>query len=159
MVYFVQMQTVPYLIKIGTTEEDNLALRLNALKSECNNEIVLLMTLKGNFTEERRLHAKFHDICVGGEWFFPSRQLLKFIFDRVSSDKLQLVKKNNFQGLIKFNSSLENDHNNIVKEIKTESRNLEKENEVLYEESKRLLSENIKLEAELRKYKLETEDT
>lgn len=158
MIYFAQIQSTPYLIKIGFTQEDNLFLRIKALKSESKNEVLLLITLKGDRAEEVVFHSKFEDLCVNGEWFFPSRQLLKFISKHIDSNRLQLLKKNDFHNLIDLESSITKDSRNLIEELRNKNRNIEKEANDLYKESKRLLSENIKLEAELRKYKPETRD-
>lgn len=158
MIYFAQIQSTPYLIKIGFTQEDNLSLRIKALKSESKNDILLLITLKGDRSEELKLHFQFEDVCVNGEWFFPSRQLLKFISKHIDSDKLQLLKKNDFHSLIDLESSITKDSHDLIEELRNKNKNLEKEASDLYEESKRLLSENIKLEAELKKLKPETKD-
>lgn len=69
-----------------------------------------------------------------------------------------MIKKNDFYGLIDLKSSVDKDYDDIIKETRNENKNLKKEVNDLYEESKRLLNENIKLEAELKKYKPETRD-
>lgn len=156
MIYFAQMQTMPYLIKIGFTQDDNLFIRTGALKSESKSEILLLMTLEGNRSKEMKFHSKFQDACMAGEWFFPSKRLLEFLSKNSAFDKLHLIKKNELHRLIDFKNAVVKDHHNLIEEIKNQNRNLKKEVDSLYVESKRLLSENIELESELKK-KLKSE--
>ena len=152
MIYFAQVQRIPYLIKMGFTQEENLSSRMSGLKSESGSEIQLLATIPGNQSEEIDLHFRFEEERAKGEWFLPSERLIEFIAKNADPNKVTLIKhsKKPIQNI--KNTFLE------LKNLRYGNRNLQKENSVLYEESKRLLSENIKLEAELRKYKPETKN-
>jgi hypothetical protein len=151
MIYFAQTQVIPYLVKIGLIQEDNLSLRLLALKSECKSELRLLFTLVGNRSEEQKLHSKFQDVRIGGEWFFPSKQLLDFIYKNIEKEKTAIIKKNDFYSLVNFKDSIDKDYDCIIKTIRDENRDCQKDNIELYTEIKRLLSENKALKLELEK--------
>lgn len=75
VVYFVS--NGPKFIKIGTTE--NLALRINALRTASPFNIEIVATLGGGIELERKLHARFARLRHRGEWFRRVGDLAKLL--------------------------------------------------------------------------------
>lgn len=75
-VYFVQA-TRCRLIKIGYSDEP--LVRLRSLRMSGPDELTLLAVKRGDMADERELHATFARFRLHGEWFKPSKRLLRFI--------------------------------------------------------------------------------
>ena len=75
-VYFVQAKKMG-LIKIGYST--NVQKRLGALSTGCPDALELLCVVKGDQKLESKVHQKFAEDRVKGEWFNPSPGLLAFI--------------------------------------------------------------------------------
>lgn len=65
------------LIKIGRT--DRLERRLSQLQNGNHLELRLLGYAHGDTAEEKSLHRRFAAGRIRGEWFRPTRELLRFI--------------------------------------------------------------------------------
>lgn len=76
MIYFIQ-EGRRGTIKIGYTESDP-GSRLRSLRS-CNPSLYLLGTMAGTRIDEARLHYRFQEHRVLGEWFTPTQALVDFI--------------------------------------------------------------------------------
>ncbi len=77
-IYYVQRES-DSLIKIGTTA--NFDDRLLTLKRE-HGTLTVLLTHRGSYTRERRLHARFRSLLAEKrEWFHPGPELLEWIAD------------------------------------------------------------------------------
>lgn len=80
-VYFIQFgATGP--IKIGTAV--NIAMRLSTLQVACPEELRVILTVDGGEYAEERLHARFSELRIRGEWFRPASELLEFV-ERIRS--------------------------------------------------------------------------
>ena len=75
-VYFVQGEFTG-LIKIGFT--NNPKKRWTELGAQASEPIRFLATLKGDMDDEKKLHLRFKQARVHGEWFLPNEELLRFI--------------------------------------------------------------------------------
>lgn len=79
MVYFLQAVNLK-LIKIGYCKDARLDARINAIKTGCPDELILLGFIpKAEITVEYNLHQEFKTFRVRGEWFNPSKKLINFI--------------------------------------------------------------------------------
>lgn len=78
VIYFVQAEELR-LIKIGVCDRPER--RLRELSAMCPDELTVLgVQYCDDFGRlEEQLHAKFADDRVRGEWFLPSRRLLRHI--------------------------------------------------------------------------------
>lgn len=85
MIYFVE---VPYrttrgegaAIKIGYTESfETFNVRLVDLQCGNPHELTVVAIVPGGFAEEARLHAKYAEARLQGEWFRSTRQLRREI--------------------------------------------------------------------------------
>ena len=75
-VYFLQSQTLG-LVKIGSA--NNVARRLDQLRTACPDELRLIAVINGDVEAERQLHKKFARLRVRGEWFHPGEDLMRYI--------------------------------------------------------------------------------
>jgi hypothetical protein len=66
-------------IKIGFALERNLKARLMVLQVFCPFDLTVLATIEGSMIDERRLHDRFADLRIRGEWFQPGPELVAFI--------------------------------------------------------------------------------
>lgn len=80
LVYFVQV-VGGGPIKIGFARPQRMRARMSALQIGSPFELVLLGTLTGGATAERRLHNLFAAHRIRGEWFNPDRSILEFVED------------------------------------------------------------------------------
>lgn len=76
MIYFIQSSDKS--IKIGFTNQNPLA-RLKALQTGSNLELTLLGVINGDKNRELRLHDRFKEFRIRGEWFKNSKELVNFI--------------------------------------------------------------------------------
>ena len=76
MVYFIKVNN---RVKIGYS--NNMDKRINGLKTSnpYSNEIELLLLIDGERDIEKKLHKKFSDIRICGEWFLYSSEIKEFI--------------------------------------------------------------------------------
>jgi hypothetical protein len=77
MIYFIQCGNSLGPIKIGYTE--NLAGRVSQLQAGNPYPLFVLKAIEGTVSQEQCIQAKFHELCIRGEWFTPSQQLISFI--------------------------------------------------------------------------------
>lgn len=75
-VYFIQNPETG-LVKIGKTK--NTSVRFRQLCNDFNIRLKMLGVIRGYSQQEKRMHRTFQNLKVRGEWFKPSRRLLKFI--------------------------------------------------------------------------------
>lgn len=78
MIYFVQAEIVGR-IKIGYTSRDRAEERLAALEGASCVPLRLLATCPGSMELERKIHERFHEYRVKGEWFKPGPRLIRYI--------------------------------------------------------------------------------
>ncbi|MEG3877644.1 GIY-YIG nuclease family protein [Microcoleus sp. herbarium7] len=64
-------------IKIGYSK--NPLQRLSELQTGNSTRLRLIKTIEGGITVERKLHTKFKNLRIGGEWFQASQELMQFI--------------------------------------------------------------------------------
>lgn len=64
-------------IKIGTAMEP--AKRLASLQTGCSERLEIVATVAGDASLERRLHERFKQSRMHGEWFHPTTELVAFI--------------------------------------------------------------------------------
>lgn len=76
MIYFIQYG-IDGPIKIGIAR--NPEWRLAKLQTACPYDLRLLATILGGASQEARLHQRFAEYWIRGEWFKPARALLEFI--------------------------------------------------------------------------------
>lgn len=76
-VYFIQAAESKR-IKIGYTECKPES-RLLSLQTGAHERLILLGFMPGTLKEERDIHKRFSVESLGGEWFSPSSELLKFV--------------------------------------------------------------------------------
>ena len=77
MIYFISAMSRKH-VKIGHTNGDPLR-RLSELQVANPERLVLLAMQDGRVEDERKLHEKFRDFRVGGEWFTLSAQIRNHI--------------------------------------------------------------------------------
>lgn len=78
IVYFILDPTTNN-VKIGYTTLDRMRPRLKELQIGSSSELKLLGTVWGDKSVESRLHEKFQDSWVRGEWFKWTEELQTFI--------------------------------------------------------------------------------
>ena len=78
MIYFLQAEVIGR-IKIGYAAADRLEHRISCLRVASPVPLKLLGAIRGNRAKERRLHLRFADARVCGEWFEPSPVLARYI--------------------------------------------------------------------------------
>lgn len=76
--YFIQSQSAPHLVKIGTTTATPKA-RLLSLQTGSPSQLKLLWAVKGVQCLEGYLHEAFKGIHVHGEWFTPAPSLAALV--------------------------------------------------------------------------------
>ena len=64
-------------IKIGYSK--NPLQRLSELQVGNSTQLRLIKTIEGGVNVERKLHTKFKDLRISGEWFQASQELMRFI--------------------------------------------------------------------------------
>jgi hypothetical protein len=76
MVYFIKVNN---RVKIGYSS--NMSKRFLSLKTSnpYSNEIELLLLIDGEKSYEKKLHKKFSDVRICGEWFLYSSEIKDFI--------------------------------------------------------------------------------
>lgn len=150
MIYFIQAQTYPYLIKIGFTEAPDISIRYSHFKSMNATDICLILSFSGTLQDEQSLHCQFSDIRIKGEWFFPSKKLLKFIVNKKAS-----LSKNNFSKIKKTINKKDN-LNKLTDNLINENKRLE----AFYSKKITALTETIKrLQIENKQFWLEKNNT
>lgn len=103
MIYFIQAQAFPYLIKIGFTASNDITKRYCSLDCSSAVELNMLLTMSGDIRDEQKLHAQFINERIRGEWFYPSEKLINFLSKKLSSEKLCYLKKiNTNEKIIQF---------------------------------------------------------
>lgn len=75
-IYFIQGENGG-AIKIGFTK--NIESRLKTLQTSYPDILKVLCLIPGNESKERKLHEKFYDIKLNGEWFKPTEKIFKEI--------------------------------------------------------------------------------
>lgn len=80
-IYFVLAGEAGRPIKIGSSQ--NLAARLSDLQTAIPDQLQVLLTYDATENEEERLHIKFSDYWISGEWFKSSPVLLSFIHHKL----------------------------------------------------------------------------
>jgi len=93
MIYFIQAQAYPYLIKIGFTKTSDVSKRVNDLKTVNAVDLYLILVLFGTWHDEQKLHIQFSAERVKGEWFYPSNQLINFILEKINQKNIPFLKK------------------------------------------------------------------
>jgi len=155
MIYFIQAQVFPFLIKIGFTESANVLKRFGSLKSSSAIELFLLLELPGTRHDEENFHKQFFAEKVKGEWFRPSNKILEFLLEKIEEKNRPFLRradeKHNFSelnSLINEKSELNKFINKLTKKKKeseksylnklnklvSEINNLRKENKQLWRE-------------------------
>ncbi len=76
MIYFI-CERDSDLVKIGVTDSPNF--RLQKLQCGSPHELFLAALMEGGYKDEQRLHAKFHDVWIRGEWFRLNDELRALI--------------------------------------------------------------------------------
>lgn len=66
-------------IKIGTTKDGNEEARLQTLQTGCAEDLSLVAVEPGGVDEERRLHERFAEYRLRGEWFRPGVKLAAYL--------------------------------------------------------------------------------
>jgi len=84
MIYFIQ-NTNTNLIKIGYSALPRK--RLKQLQLSHIDKLKILLTIKGSYSEEGKVHKKFAHLRVNGEWFRPEKELVDFITNSITSRK------------------------------------------------------------------------
>lgn len=77
VIYFVRCESADGLIKIGFAT--NVEARVSDISLLCPYPLTILAITPGTISEEMRLHHRFRDSRVRGEWFRPSPELTKMI--------------------------------------------------------------------------------
>jgi hypothetical protein len=78
LIYFVE-SSEGLRIKIGTTIR--LSQRIKQLRSQYGEGLKVVAVTEGSFVEEARLHARFADLRIEGEWFVAHPVIRAFIRD------------------------------------------------------------------------------
>jgi len=84
MIYLIQ-NNLEDTFKIGYT--NNVKTRLNSLQTGNSTELILLKVIEGTMEEEKKLHDKFKDFKILGEWFSFSEDILNYF--NVHLDELE----------------------------------------------------------------------
>jgi hypothetical protein len=82
VIYFVE-SSEGLRIKIGTTIR--LSQRIKQLRSQFGEGLKVVAVTEGGFVEEARLHARFADLRIEGEWFAAHPAILGFIRDHADT--------------------------------------------------------------------------
>ncbi len=112
VVYFIQ-RSYDNAIKIGYS--GCMKHRWSLLRCTAESELTILAIIDGKKEVESRLHDKFADHRIKGEWFYPCEELIKYIAmlgDNVLSleqacaapdDLIQIkIKRSDYDRLVKF---------------------------------------------------------
>lgn len=110
MIYFLQAQTSPYLIKIGFTNKPDITSRIFRLKLMNAVDLTLILVLPGSSQEEAKLHKYFFDERVKGEWFLPSSKVTEFLLKNAKNNVFPLHKINKKDGNDRKGSKKIKDH-------------------------------------------------
>lgn len=78
MIYFIQEKQDKEFVKIGVTSL-RLDRRLMCLQVGNPRELEIVLTLKGMYDLEQKLHRYFHEEHIRGEWFRVSERLRAYI--------------------------------------------------------------------------------
>lgn len=82
MIYFVKAND---RIKIGYA--DNPSSRISSLQTSNPYTLEVLLIIDGDYTLEHKLHLKFSDDRVSGEWFHFSKAIKEYIYNNLSDDR------------------------------------------------------------------------
>jgi hypothetical protein len=77
MIYFIRNETNK-AIKIGFSTKDPIV-RLAQLQTGSPDRLTLLGVIPGRLEDEKFLHARFGTCRLGGEWFYPTVDLVAWI--------------------------------------------------------------------------------
>jgi hypothetical protein len=80
-IYFISADYPRFPIKIGFTQRNNL-LRSKGLQTGNPYRLMVLATMPGGYSDERRLHRQFAAQRLEGEWFARSDDLMELIEER-----------------------------------------------------------------------------
>jgi hypothetical protein len=109
-VYFIQGQETG-AIKIGFTKQD-VDSRLAQLQIASPERLRVIYFLDGNFSLENFIHKKFSEFRKHGEWFFPSDEIMRFIYDLSEGniDATELCERANYESGVsnRYIEALEN---------------------------------------------------
>lgn len=129
MIYFMQLQQSPYLIKIGCTRDSNtLIVRRYDIRCAQKSKILVLAFIPGEYSDEKDLHFKFEEARVRGEWFLPIKRLRDFLTLHMRIEDLNLIKSDSYIEI-------------FANKIYSESQKLKFENLALKKDVKFLLEE------------------
>lgn len=78
-VYFITADFVAFPIKIGFTQKMD-SIRTKTLQTGCPYSLIVLGTMPGTYSDERKLHRQFADQRLQGEWFERSSKLMEVIY-------------------------------------------------------------------------------
>jgi len=77
IIYFVQQGTEGP-IKVGYTEQ-SIRVRLAGLQVGNPCELYAIKIIDGTRVDEANVHSRFNDCHIRGEWFLPTKRLMRFI--------------------------------------------------------------------------------
>jgi len=100
MIYFIQAQTYPYLIKIGFTAASVVFKRFEDLNNMNAVDLRLILDIPGTLQDEQFLHLQFSAERKKGEWFLPSKKLLKFILEKMKKKDISILQKPNKKDIL-----------------------------------------------------------
>lgn len=78
-IYFARPRLDTGKVKIGFTTD--VRKRIKGLSTAVPGGLELLATIDGGLKEEKYLHDKFAELCIGGEWFHYAEPIRKFVRD------------------------------------------------------------------------------
>lgn len=81
MIYFIENKNSE-AIKIGYTGND-INKRLSELQIATPEELKLIGVMDGEIKEEKKLHLKFNELLIRGEWFKSTKELNNFILENI----------------------------------------------------------------------------
>jgi len=82
MVYFIKAENK---IKIGYAEDPSK--RIPSIQTSSPFRLEVLLIIDGDYSVEKKLHSKFQEFRVSGEWFDFTEEIKAFINENLESDR------------------------------------------------------------------------
>lgn len=83
MIYIVKEKNSNF-VKIGYSKD--VKIRMRKMQSDNPRELILLKTYKGTLTTEKKIHNKFKELHIKGDWFIYDKEMLNINLKNLPND-------------------------------------------------------------------------
>lgn len=113
MIYIIKEKTSNFC-KIGYSK--NVKIRLRKMQSDNPRELILLKTYEGDLNIEKRIHNKYKELHIRGDWFKFDNEMLNIDLNNLPNNK-ESIKVNTklLKAELKINNLINNNNINFIK--------------------------------------------